>query len=281
MSDAFPLSIDGPDTTEIAGAARRKRLRQIVGHLHVRGGSFAGVPHHDGVADVEDRLVAELRHPRQHLGDVDARKPQPHAGGGLTARDGQAAGVWTMCAPSRGWFARAAGIAAALAVGETNPELETAALPDAHRSGSAEQLRRRVRLRPDAGEAAVGHARAGRGHGSGAYVSVGAPWANADVSESDDLQVRQRIRAGVPDVNRIRHFERGRTDDRRLAGPDFDGQALRRHRLVHVGGACCSPAPDRSLRSGRWRLPYSRPTPAHRLPGSPARRTSPCRQPAG
>ena len=37
VSDAFPLSIDGPDTTVMPRRARRKRLRQVVGHLHVRG----------------------------------------------------------------------------------------------------------------------------------------------------------------------------------------------------------------------------------------------------
>ena len=44
VSDAFPLSIDGPETMVIARRARRKGRRQVVGHLRVRRRSLAGVP---------------------------------------------------------------------------------------------------------------------------------------------------------------------------------------------------------------------------------------------
>ena len=164
--------------------ARRKGCRQVVGQLRVRRRSFAGVPQDEGIADVEDRLVAELLHAGEHLGDVNAREPQLHAGGGFSSRDGQAAGSGRR-ARRHAVVLRRRRNRRGIAVGDTNPEHEIATLPDAHRSGSADQLRRGVRLRPDAGEAAIGDARSGGGQRGAAIVSVGVPCENADVSESD------------------------------------------------------------------------------------------------
>ena len=249
-------------------------------------GSLAGVPQHDGIADVEDRLVADLRHARQHLGDINAREQQPHAGGGFSGRDGQAAGSGR-CARRHAVVLLRRRNRRGVGVGETNPERDSATLPDAHRSGPAEQLRPGVRLRPDAGEAAVGDARSGGRRAAGRERSPARDGQRRRAlrkrgeSESDDLQIRQRIRTGVSDINRIGHFERGRADDRRIAGPDFDGHALRRHRLVHIRGRVVRRRRIGHPARDALRLPYSRPTPAHRPPRLPARRTSRCRQPAG
>ena len=165
-------------------------------------------------------------------------------------------------------------------VGQTDPQRERATLPDADRSGPADQLRPWVRIRPDTAEAAIGDAWSGGGHRH-SHGQRRRALRKRGRERIRHPQIRQRIRTGVLDFNRIRHIERGRSDDCRIAGADVNGQALRRHGLVHIRGPVV-----RGHRIGRptrhscdCRIRDRRRCIARH--GRSVRRTSLCHRPAG
>jgi len=216
-----------------ARRARRKGCRQVVGQLRVRRPSLAGIPHDEGIADIEDRFVAKLLHAGEHLGHIDARQAQLHAFGVFAGRDDRAS--CGRCVRRRAVGLRRRGNRRCIEVGQTDPQRERATLPDANRSGPGNQLRPWIRTRPDTAEAAIGDAWSGGGHRH-SHGERRRALRKRGRERIRHPQIRQRIRTGILDFNRIRHIERGRSDDCRIAGADVNGQALRRHGLVHIRG---------------------------------------------
>ena len=81
MSDAFPPSIDGPDTMVMRGVPGAKVAARSSVNWAFGAGASLVFRSDEGIADIEDGFVAKLLHAGEHLGDIDAREPQLHAGG--------------------------------------------------------------------------------------------------------------------------------------------------------------------------------------------------------